>query len=111
MSKFRETADFGLNFASAWNNCNLDRLGVEYVRKTYSASPLSFASGWNDFNLDLLGVEYVKKTYSALPDVVSKFSLKEQNGALRKRKLLNGRANDKAMNASSMVRMRYQTVI
>ncbi len=82
-SKYRKTADFGLNSASAWN----------------------------DFNLHLLGAEYVKETYNALPDAVGKFSLKEQNDTLRKCKLLNGRANDKGMNASSMVRRQCQRTI
>lgn len=44
MSKYRKTADFGLNSPSAWN----------------------------DFNLHLLGAEYVKEIYSALSDAVSK---------------------------------------
>ena len=59
-SKFRKTADFGLNSASAWN----------------------------DFNLHLLGAEYVKKEYHELPESVSQFSAKEPTDPFRQRKNL-----------------------
>src|SRR5438046_2283625 len=76
-SKFRKTADFGLNSASAWN----------------------------DFNLNLLGAEYVKKEYHELPEDVCQFSVKEPTDPFRQRKLLNEQANEKATERSSEAQM------
>jgi hypothetical protein len=67
ISKYRKTADFGLNSASAWN----------------------------DFNLDLLGVEYVKAEYHELPKEVDQFSVKEPTTQLRQRNSMTDRADDK----------------
>ena len=70
--KFRKTADFGLNSASAWN----------------------------DFNLNLLGAEYVQKEYHTLPESVTQFSAKGPADPFHQRKLLTGRANDKGTRLS-----------
>jgi hypothetical protein len=72
ISRYRKTADFGLNSASAWN----------------------------DFNLNLLGAEYVKAEYHELPEDVSQFSVKEPTTPLRQRKLLIDRADDKVTESS-----------
>ena len=72
ISRYRKTADFGLNSASAWN----------------------------DFNLGLLGVEYVKTAYHELPKEVGQFSVKEPTTPLRQRKLLTDRADDKVTKSS-----------
>ena len=57
-SRFRKTADFGLNSASAWT----------------------------EFNLNLLGADYVKNDYHSLPDEVYAFSIKDPNDVFGQRK-------------------------
>jgi hypothetical protein len=39
-TKFRKTADFGLNSASAWNDFNINLLGAEYDKDEYHNLPL-----------------------------------------------------------------------
>jgi hypothetical protein len=75
--KFRKTADFGLNSASAWN----------------------------DFNLNLLGADYVKQEYHELPCGVSEFSMKDRTDSLSQRKLLNDGFNDKDTKSSLKARI------
>lgn len=58
-SRFRKTADFGLNSASAWT----------------------------EFNLNLLGADFVKNDYHSLPDEVYTFSIKDPKNVLGQRKL------------------------
>lgn len=82
-SRYRKTADFGLNSASAWN----------------------------DFNLNLIGVEYVKTDYHELPEDVRQFSVKEPMTLLRQRKLLTDRPNDKVTKSSLQAQTQYRRVI
>ena len=71
-SKFRKTADFGLNSASAWSH----------------------------FNLNLLGADYDKREYHDLPPDVTEFGRKEAMNTLGESNLSIERINDKGINAS-----------
>jgi len=71
-SKFRKTADFGLNSASAWNH----------------------------FNLNLLGADYDKREYGELPLDVTEFGQKEAMNTFGDGNLSIHRTNDKDISAS-----------
>ena|SRR6266516_274770 len=72
-SKFRKTADFGLNSASAWN----------------------------DFNISLLGAEYDKDEYHDLPVDVTEFGRIEALNTFGEGSVSTDWTNEKGINASS----------
>ena len=71
-SKFRKTADFGFNSASAWN----------------------------DFNLNLLGADYDKDEYHELPLDVTEFGRKEALNAFGEGIISTDWTNEKGINVS-----------